>query len=107
MQPLNEDYKQKRLVFAQNLKQLINDDGINVKQIFSRFRSKRTVWCDLSATEIFGPIFINENIIGDVYQYLLKSEFLPWFRKKKNREFSVYAWWGYSSSHKTSILFVE
>ena len=33
-QPLNEDYKQKILVFAQNMKPLIKDDGINVKQIF-------------------------------------------------------------------------
>ena len=33
-QPLNEYYKHKRLVFAQNIKQLINDDGIDVKQIF-------------------------------------------------------------------------
>ena len=32
--PLNEDYKQKRFVFAQNMNQLINDDGINVNQIF-------------------------------------------------------------------------
>ena len=33
-QPLNEDCNQKKLVFAQNMKQLINVDGINVKQIF-------------------------------------------------------------------------
>ena len=32
---MNEDYKQKRWVFAQNMEQLINDDGINVKQILS------------------------------------------------------------------------
>ena len=33
-QPLNEDYKQKRLVFAQNMKQPIYDDALNVNQIF-------------------------------------------------------------------------
>ena len=33
-QPLNKDYKQKRLVFVENIKQLINEDGIYVKQIF-------------------------------------------------------------------------
>ena len=32
---LNEDYKQKRFVFAQNIKQLINDDSINVNKFFS------------------------------------------------------------------------
>ena len=32
-QALNEDYKQKRLAFAQNTKQLINDDVNNVRQI--------------------------------------------------------------------------
>ena len=116
-QPLNKDYKQKRLVFAQNIKQLINGDGINVKQIFfsnetnfylhghinkQNYRfwvhenphiteikesklQKVTVWCALSATQIFGPVFIEESISRDVYQTLL-SEFLPWY-KKKNLEF--------------------
>ena len=43
---------------------------------------KVTVWCALSATQIFGPVFIEENITGDVYQTLLKSELLPWCKKK-------------------------
>ena len=34
----------------------------------------------LSAT-LFGPVFIGENLTGDVYQNLLKSEFLPWWKK--------------------------
>ena len=33
-QPLNAEHEQKRLIFAQNIKQLRNDDGIYVKQIF-------------------------------------------------------------------------
>ena len=104
--PLNEDYKQKRLIFVKNMKQLINGDGISVKQIFFsdngpinkqnyRFWKFSHYWnqgietskshrlvCSLSATQIFGPVFIEENITGDVYQTLLKSEFLPWCEKK-------------------------
>ena len=102
-QPLNEDHKQKILVFAQNMKQLMNDDGINVKQFFipdgayfylhrdinkqnyrfwahenphiteskERKRQKVTVRCAPSATQIFEPVFIEENITGDVYNTLL------------------------------------
>ena len=33
-QPLNKDYKQKKLVFVQDMEKLINDNGINVNQIF-------------------------------------------------------------------------
>ena len=33
-QPLNEDYKQKKFVFWENMKQVINDDSINGKEEF-------------------------------------------------------------------------
>ena len=39
-QPLNEEYKQKRLVFSQNMKQLMKDDGSNAcKADFFRWRN--------------------------------------------------------------------
>ena len=105
-----------RLVFAQNMKQLVNDDGINVKQLFFfaeanvclhghinkknyRFWAhknphitemkelktrKFTVSCALSASQTFTPIFIEENITGDVYQNLLQFEFLPLCKKNNS-----------------------
>ena len=52
-QPLNEDYKQKRLVFAQNMKQLRNANGINVKQIF--FLTKLIfIYMDILTNKITG-----------------------------------------------------
>ena len=136
-EPLNEDHKQKRLVFAQNMKQLMKDDDINVKQIFfsdeanfylhghinnQNYRfwahenphitevkelkpQKVTVWCALSATQIFGPIFIKERITGDVYQTLLKSEFLPWCKKNNFLEDFWFMQDGAHHAHRTKPVF--
>ena len=111
---LQTDYKQNRLVFARNMKQLINKDGIDVKQIFfcdevnfdlyghvnkqnycfwapenphvteiKELKPRHVnAWYVVFAIQIFGPVFIKENLTGDVYQNLLKSEFLPCGGKK-------------------------
>ena len=65
---------------------------------------KVTVWCALFAAQIFGPVFIDENITGDVYQTLLKSEFLPWCKRKIFLEDFWFMWDG-TTPHRTKPIF--
>lgn len=36
-----------------------------------------TVWCAISAVGIIGPIFLEENITGELYTKMLEEEFIP------------------------------